>query len=75
MMVNKLSIIFSRYFDKVFYDYTIEEVTNNFNSKTCEIGDIFFLDIDLKNENEIKIAERIRLKNYNLCICNERHGF
>ena len=49
-------------FKNIFIDYSIECISSNFEYQYFEEGDIFFLDIDLKEENGIKKKlERITL--------------
>ena len=55
-------------FKNIFIDYSIECISSNFEYQYFEEGDIFFLDIDLKEENGIKIAEKIRENNFNAII-------
>lgn len=55
-------------FKDIFLDYSIDCITSNFEDRYFEKGDIFFLDIDLKEKNGIKIAEKIRENNSNAII-------
>lgn len=55
-------------FKDIFLDYSIECITSHFEDRYFEKGDIFFLDIDLKEKNGIKIAEKIRENNSNAII-------
>ena len=55
-------------FKDIFFDYSIDCITSNFEDRYFEKGDIFFLDIDLKEKNGIKIAEKIRENNSNAII-------
>ena len=55
-------------FKDIFLDYSIDCITSRFEDRYFEKGDIFFLDIDLKEKNGIKIAEEIRENNSNAII-------
>ena len=55
-------------FKDIFLDYSIDCITSHFEDRYFEKGDIFFLDIDLKENNGIKIAEKIRENNSNAII-------
>ena len=55
-------------FKDIFLDYLIDCITSRFEDRYFEKGDIFFLDIDLKEKNGIKIAEEIRENNSNAII-------
>ena len=55
-------------FKDIFLDYSIDCITSHFEDRYFEKGDIFFLDIDLKEKNGIKIAEKIRENNSNAII-------
>ena len=55
-------------FKDIFLDYSIDCITSHFEDRYFEKGDIFFLDIDLKEKNGIKIAEEIRENNSNAII-------
>ena len=55
-------------FKDIFLDYSIDCITSNFEDRYFEKGDIIFLDIDLKEKNGIKIAEKIRENNSNAII-------
>ena len=46
-------------FKDIFLDYSIDCITSHFEAQYFELGDIFFLDIDLKVKNVINIAEII----------------
>ena len=60
VFVKKIKDIVYDNFKDIFLDYSIECITSNFEAQYFEKGDIFFLDIDLKEKNGIKIAEEIR---------------
>lgn len=68
IMVDNIYTIIEKNFGRVFYDYSIEKITDDFESAVYKNGDIFFLDIDLKGYNGIRIAEKIREYNYNAII-------
>lgn len=68
IMVDNIYTIIEKNFGRVFYDYSIEKITDDFESAVYKNGDIFFLDIDLKGYNGIRIAEKIRKYNYNAII-------
>ena len=59
VFVKKIKDIVYDNFKDIFLDYSIECITSNFEAQYFEKGDIFFLDIDLKEKNGIKIAEEI----------------
>ena len=61
VFVKKIKDIVYDNFKDIFLDYSIECITSNFEAQYFEKGDIFFLDIDLKEKNGIKIAEEIRI--------------
>ena len=64
VFVKKIKDIVYDNFKDIFLDYSIECITSNFEAQYFEKGDIFFLDIDLKEKNGIKIAEEIRKDNF-----------
>ena len=66
--VKKIKDIVYDNFKDIFLDYSIDCITSNFEAQYFEKGDIFFLDIDLKEKNGIKIAEKIRENNFNAII-------
>lgn len=66
--VKKIKDIVYDNFKDIFLDYSIDCITSNFEAQYFEKGDIFFLDIDLKEKNGIKIAEKIRENNSNAII-------
>ena len=68
VFVKKIKDIVYDNFKDIFLDYSIECITSNFEAQYFEKGDIFFLDIDLKEKNGIKIAEEIRENNSNAII-------
>ena len=68
VFVKKIKDIVYDNFKDIFLDYSIECITSNFEAQYFEKGDIFFLDIDLKEKNGIKIAEKIRENNSNAII-------
>ena len=68
VFVKKIKDIVYDNFKDIFLDYSIDCITSNFEAQYFEKGDIFFLDIDLKEKNGIKIAEKIRENNSNAII-------
>ena len=68
VFVKKIKDIVYDNFKDIFLDYSIDCITSNFEAQYFEKGDIFFLDIDLKEKNGIKIAEEIRENNSNTII-------
>ena len=49
-------------FKDIFLDYSIDCITSNFEDRYFEKGDIFFLDIDLKEKNGIKLERTILMQ-------------
>ena len=43
----------------IFLDYSIDCITSRFEDRYFEKGDIFFLDIDLKEKNGIKLLKKL----------------
>ena len=65
VFAKKIKDIVYDAFKNIFIDYSIECISSNFEYQYFEEGDIFFLDIDLKEKNVIKISENSRYNNYN----------
>ena len=69
VFVKKIKDIVYDNFKDIFLDYSIECITSNFEAQYFEKGDIFFLDIDLKNNiSGLNLAETIRKHNKNIYI-------
>ena len=68
VFVKKIESMVYDGFKDIFLDYSIDCITSHFEDRYFEKGDIFFLDIDLKEKNGIKIAEKIRENNSNAII-------
>ena len=64
--VKKIKDIVYDNFKDIFLDYSIDCITSHFEDRYFEKGDIFFLDIDLKEKNGIKIAEKNRASQLDL---------
>lgn len=46
-------------FKDIFLDYSIDCITSNFEDRYFEKGDIFFLDIDLKEKMASKLLKKL----------------
>ena len=68
VFVKKIESMVYDGFKDIFLDYSIDCITSHFEDRYFEKGDIFFLDIVLKEKNGIKIAEKIRENNSNAII-------
>lgn len=57
--VKKIKDIVYDNFKDIFLDYSIECITSNFEAQYFEKGDIFFLDIDLKEKMASKLLKKL----------------
>lgn len=65
VFAQKINDVICHCLDNIFMNYSIEIMTKDFK---YENGDIYFLDIDLKEKNGIQFAEEIKNNNSNAII-------
>lgn len=66
--IERIHKSFNKLIDDYFYNYSFEDISENFDLVDYGTGDIFFLDINLNGYSGIEIAKRIRECNHNVII-------
>ena len=59
VFVKKIKDIVYDNFKDIFLDYSIDCITSHFEDRYFEKGDIFFLDIDLKEKMASKLLKKL----------------